>query len=193
MNKVKIITFIVIFFVAVAVFSIYALFGEKGASTVPMQRVQKGNLSVKSIDFSKINSEFLFSAEVNNEFEAEYISQLRAINVYNPGLPDGNNMEKSQIYITFFRANRFLTLDSVEITQREPMVVKGREAILYEITKKSSIPDFLGQPSWRNLKHKALDVRFTKTNPSYFYAFAYNPDLPENVFNDFINSLAFYN
>ncbi len=184
-----------IFFIAIVGFLSYFFFVDKMDFSMPIVepevRTERINNLVKSMDFSKINPEFLFSAEIPNEFEAEYIPQLKAINIYNPNL-QGNNTEKSQIYISFFKANRFLTLSTVEITQQDKVVVKGRDAILYEITKKPEVPDFAGQPSWRNLKHKAIDVRFTKNNPSLFYSSAYNPNFSEELFNNFINSLTFY-
>ncbi len=157
----------------------------------PAVKTKQINNSVKSIDFSKINPEFLFSAEIPSEFEVEYISRFKKINIYNQNL-SGDIIEKSQIYITIFKANRFLTLSTVEITQQDKIFVKGRDAVLYEITKKPEVPDFAGQPSWRNLKHKAIDIRFTKTNPSPFYSFAYNPGFSEELFNNFIDSLTFY-
>ena len=154
---------------------------------------KKMDILAKSADFAKIDQEFLFSAQIPKEFEAEYTSQLRAINIYNPRLPADNTIEKSQIYITYFKADRFLTLNTVEITQQDPINIKGHQAILYEITKKPESPNFSGQPSWRNYKHKAIDIRFTKNSPSYFYSFAYNQNLSEKVFNDFIDSLVFHN
>jgi hypothetical protein len=80
----------------------------------------------------------------------------------------------------------------VEITQQDEAVVNGHDAVLYEITKKTGVPDFTQQPSWRNFKHKALDVRFTENNPSVFYSFAYNPELPKVLFDQFMHSLEFH-
>ena len=140
-------------------------------------------------DFSKINEEFSFSAEIPKELEVEYIPQLKAINIYTPTLQGDDNIEKSQLYISFFKASKFLTLSTVDITKQDKMIIKVYEAILYEITKKDGVPNFLGQPNWRNFKHQALDIRLTKDSPSYFYSFAYTPDLEEKVFNDIIDSI----
>lgn len=147
--------------------------------------------SLKLVDFSEINSQFNFSAKIPSEFEAEYVTSLRAINVYNPNLPGSNNIEKSQLYITYFNANNFLTLNTVDIIGLEKMAPVGREAILYTITKKTSVSNFVGQPSWRNFTHKALDIRISENNPSIFYSFAYHPKFSKKRFNDFINSLEF--
>lgn len=157
----------------------------------PSVETSQINNLIKSVNFFEISPEFLFSAKILNEFEAEYTPDLKAINVYNPNAFGNNNTEKSQIYITYFKANRFLTLSTVKITQREAINIKGQEAVLYEITKKQEVSDFAGQPSWRNLKHKALDIRFSDDSPTYFYSFAYSPNFPEKTFNNFINSLIF--
>jgi len=157
-----------------------------------VNKVNKEDNAVKLTDFSKINPEFLFSAKIPKEFEAEYIPKSRAINIFNPSLAGNSNIEKSQIYISFFKAGRFLTLSAVNIDRRDKMIVKEKEAVLYEITKKETAPDFSGQPFWRNQKHKALDIRLTQDNPSYFYSLAYNPDLPEEIIDGIIASLVFY-
>src|SRR3989338_5312056 len=171
----------------------YLLFKDK---TIPVElsdQAQEIDKVVKLIDFSEINSEFPFSAKIPKEFEAEYISELKAINIYNPALRGSNNIEKSQLYISFFKASRFLTLSTVDITKQDKMIIKGYEAILYEISKKDGVPNFAGQPGWRNFKHQALDIRLTKDSPSYFYSFAYVPDLGEKTFNSIIDSLVFMN
>lgn len=144
-------------------------------------------------DFSQYNADFRFSAEIPKEFGVEYIEQLSAISIYDSNQEAKNIRDKAQIYITNFEANRFLTLRTVDISQQIVTTIKGRDAILYEITKKQGVPDFISQPSWRNFKHKVLDIRFTKNNPSIFYPFAYNPDLSEEIFTHFIDSLVFHN
>lgn len=146
---------------------------------------------LKLVDFSKLNSLFRFSGQIPSEFEVEYIPQLKAMSIYNSHAAGDSNREKSQLYISSFEANRFLTLSTVEITQRDETNVQGHDAVLYEITKKTEVPDFPNQPSWRNFKHKALDIRFTQNNPSVFYSFAYNPAFLERRFKDFIGSLIF--
>ncbi|MBI3337535.1 MAG: hypothetical protein HY005_02850 [Candidatus Staskawiczbacteria bacterium] len=187
---------IIIFFVVVIGFIGgvgYFLLKDKVIPIKSLDQVQETNSVVKLIDFSKINPEFLFSAYIPKELEAEYVSQLKAINIYNPVLRGGNNIEKSQVYISFFKSSKFLTLSTVDITKQDKTMIKGHEAILYEITKKDGVPNFSGQPDWRNFTHKALDIRLTQNSPSYFYSFAYTPGLEERTFNDIINSLLFIN
>lgn len=195
-NFVKILIAIVIV-VVIGVLG-YLFFSKSGDDFMEMTPfVQKEE--TKLVNFSEINSQFNFSAKIPSEFEAEYVTSLRSINVYNPNLPgesfdsaqDRDNIEKSQLYITYFNADRFLTLNTVDIIGLEKMAPGGREAILYTITKKTSVPNFSGQPGWRNFTHKALDIRISKDNPSIFYSFAYNPEFGEKSFNNFINSLEF--
>ncbi|MEK7664476.1 MAG: hypothetical protein AAB340_03535 [Patescibacteria group bacterium] len=189
MNKLAIIILVVIFLVIVSGIFAYFLFQEREVSI--MQFSMEEEIKTKLADFSEVNQEFDFLAQIPIEFEAEYMPQLSAINVYNPSSSENNNIEKSQLYITYFKANNFLTLRTVDITRADKISVNGRDAILYEITKKLEVPGFLGQPKWRNFIHKALDIRVSNSNPSIFYSFAYRPSLSEKMFNDFINSIEF--
>ena len=166
---------------------------QNGKSPITQDVELNKTASVLKLDFSQINSEFLFSAEIPKEFEVEYIPQLKAINIYNPTLQGENNIEKSQMYVSFFKANKFLTLNTVDITRQDKITIKGYEAILYEITKKDGVPNFSGQPGWRNVTHQALDIRLNQDSPSYFYSFSYTPDLEEKIFNEIIDSLIFLN
>ena len=195
MTKAKIIFIIGVLIIAFSIVLGLIYFLPRKEKTPIMQNIEVSKIesAVKLLDFSKINSEFSFSAKIPKKFEAEYIPQLKAINIYNPSLDGQTNTEKSQIYITIFRADRFLTLHTVEITQQDKIFVSGKEAILYEITKKENTPNFTGQPVWRNFKHRAIDVRNSKDNPSYFYSFAQNPNLSQKIFDEFINSLIFTN
>lgn len=185
---------IVIFIIAIGLVIGMIYFLPKGNTSPLMQDAENKISEVfeKTIDFSEINQEFSFSAKIPKEFEVEYVSNVRAINIYNPSQTGDSNIEKSKIYVSFFKASKFLTLNTVEITQQDKVTVQGREAILYEITKKETVPNFTGQPTWRNVTHKAIDIRASQNSPSYFYSFAKNPDLSQKIFDDFINSLNFY-
>ncbi len=193
--KKNILFLLVAFFIVVVLFlAYYFLVAKKESNISPQTNVKQQEnpiLENRVVDFRTINPEFLFSARLTDKFEVEYMPNVRAINIYDPALDGANSREKSQIYVSFFRASRFLTLPTVVITQQDKTNIQGREAILYEITKKESIADFSGQPSWRNFKHKALDIRLTKDSPSYFYSFASAPDLEEKIFKDIIGSLVF--
>ena len=183
----------------------YFLFSKDASNNAPVTDVKENTVLENTdnrgaqTDFSKMNAEFLFSANIPPGFAAEYIPALKAINIYDPSLPGENNMEKSQIYITYFKANNFLTLNTVDILRRYEVTVKGRAAVAYEIAKKPNVANFAGQPGWRNAKHNALDIRYSNENPSHFYPFAYNPALtvpssnasPEKIFSEFIDSLIF--
>ncbi|MEK7519274.1 MAG: hypothetical protein AAB565_00590 [Patescibacteria group bacterium] len=194
----KIIIFLIIIILGALIYFLSMKKAE--APIVPKEREEKmGEAeaeklpSFKQADFSKFNSSFKFMGKIPAGFEIEYIPQLKALSIYDPNFSGENVREKSQIYITYFEANGFLTLSTVDILKREETLTRGYDAVFYEIAKKSVVPDFSQQPSWRNQKHTALDIRFTRNSPSLFYSFARNPDLSEGVFNDFINFLEFHN
>lgn len=163
-----------------------------GQKPQTQQEAKEENLPPKAVDFSAVNSELYFSGTIPGRWQIEYIPQTRGINIYDPSLPGEKNIDKSQIYISFFKANKFLTLSTVTITHREEMVVQGRQAILYEITKKPGVSSFARQPAWRSQKHMALDVKLDDHVPTYYYSFAYNPTLAKEEFTNFIQSLTFH-
>lgn len=147
--------------------------------------------SVDTIDFSTLNEVFVFSAELPSPWQVTYLAEVDSLNIFDPTGPADNDLDNSVIFILNFTANSFLILSTVDIVKRENTVVGSRDAVAYEIKKKPGVPNFSGQPAWRNEQHKLIDIRLTNTNPSTFFVFSYNPSLPESVFNEFIASLQF--
>lgn len=143
------------------------------------------------IDFSLLNSKYKFSANLPQEFKAEYIPTSDSINIYNPDFSGNSSLEKSVIFIRNFKANDFLTLSTVNILSSNKSSVQGRPAVQYEIKKKKDVPNFPNQPTWRNEQHKLIDIRYSSSNPSTFFVFSYNPNLPEPEFSSFVDSLEF--
>jgi len=145
----------------------------------------------RAVGFAEVNSTFKFMGQLPTGWQVEYVSGTDALNIYDPGDIAESNLEKSQIFIRHFTANSFLTLSTVDILNREETVIGEREAVKYEIKKKPSVANFANQPSWRSERHKLIDIRVSKNNPSVFYVFAYSPNLDPKVFDQFITSLIF--
>lgn len=145
------------------------------------------------VDFYEHNSVYRFSAQLPQGFAVEYVPEIESINIYNPKAEAETAQEQSQIFIRYFEADRFLTLSTVDILNQEKTESNNREAVKYEIKKKAGVADFAYQPLWRNELHKLIDIRYRKSNPSFFYVFSYNPLFPEQEFEKFIQSLIFYN
>ncbi len=149
------------------------------------------------LDFSTLDNArgtFRFSATIPAGWKATYIPDIQAINLYDANADQtAKPLASSQIFIRTFTAKTFLTLPTVDILSRATSTLNGHATVRYEISKKSSVADFPNQPAWRNQKHTVVDVRFTKNNPSIFYVFARNPELPAEDFEKFLNSLAFHN
>ncbi len=146
-----------------------------------------------AVEFSQLNPAYRFSADIPADWKVEFVPGTSAINVYDPEVPKKSALEKSQIFIRYFEADRFLTLRTVDIFSREQTEVRGHVAVRYEIAKKAGVPDFPGQPKWRSRRHRLIDIRFTKKRPSLFYVFAHTPDLHEQFFDSFISSIRFHN
>ncbi|TSC58448.1 MAG: Uncharacterized protein Greene041619_672 [Candidatus Peregrinibacteria bacterium Greene0416_19] len=144
------------------------------------------------IDFASFHPSFRFSAQIPDAWEVEFVPQITALNLYDSAASGGSAREQSQIFIRQFEADRFLTLSTVEILQRQEATVNGHPAVRYEIRKKNGVADFPHQPRWRNTQHRLTDVRLSRTSPSLFYVFASRPELPRTTFDTFLNSLRFH-
>ena len=137
------------------------------------------------------NIPFDFTAEIPAEWQAEYISEIEAINIFDPALEAESNLEKSQIFIRYFNASQFLTLSTVTIHSQTESTINNRPAVTYDIEKKSGVPNFAYQPAWRSQRHFVTDIRSSDDSPTTFYVFARNPDLSQNIFDSFLKSVIF--
>lgn len=132
---------------------------------------------------------FNFSFEIPAEWRVEAVEKIEAINIYDPRSEGASNLEKSQIFIRYFQASDFLTLSSVSVLSRESKTIIGRPAVDYLIEKKGDVADFSRQPSWRNRRHRVFDIRASDKNPSVFYVFGKRPELADEDFEKFLNSI----
>ncbi|QQS23096.1 hypothetical protein IPM19_00815 [bacterium] len=147
----------------------------------------------KTINFSSYNSIYKFTGLIPADWEIEYIQANESINIYDPKMASPDNLEKSQIFIRHFRASSFLTLTTVDILKREQLTVGSHAAVMYEIKKKTNVPNFPNQPLWRSGQHTLIDIRYSADNPSEFYVIAKNPSLDPVTFDVFIDKLKFEN
>ncbi|PIR42075.1 MAG: hypothetical protein COV30_00280 [Candidatus Yanofskybacteria bacterium CG10_big_fil_rev_8_21_14_0_10_37_15] len=180
-NKVAGIFFVGLLFLVIGFFFIYDN-KAKDQRTGSME-VEKNS---SSFNFSAFNSKFRFSADLTERWRVEYVPEIESLNIL-----DINN--EPQIFIRYFEASQFLTLQTVDILNRETTQIKGHDAVKYEIRKKPGTAVFPFQPKWRNEQHSLVDIRLSKNNPSLFYVFAYNPQLSAIDFQKFIDSLIFDN
>jgi len=142
-----------------------------------------------STSIKSVSPAFNFGFYIPREWEAEAVKQIESINIYDPRLPGGTNLEKSQIFIRYFRANNFLTLPSVKVLSRKEVTVAEHPAIDYIIEKKPGYPNFPRQPLWRNQKHRVTDVRTSDASQAVFYVFAKHPDLDDILFESILGTL----
>ncbi len=197
MKKTHIITLIstaVILIIGIIVFTLTSSeVVTNDRSSTPASVPKKSIVNDTRVDFSSLSPIYRFSAVVPNKWAVEFIKETQALNIYDPNLTANTNLEKSQFFIRYFEANQFSTLSTVTFFQNTPTTSNGRPAVRYEIEKKSGVPVFPNQPLWRSKRHKLIDIRLAETSPSLFYVFAYNPSVPDEVFEKFINSIQFHN
>lgn len=162
---------------------------EKTATPPPSPTASPGEAIFSAEDVPGRAPAFTFSANIPTGWQVEAVPQIEALNIYAPSATGTANLEKSQVFISYFRASRFLTLSTVNILERREHDINGRPAITYVVEKKSGVPNFPSQPSWRNLKHRVTDIRVSDASPSIFYVFAKRPELSDAEFETFLNSL----
>lgn len=146
-------------------------------------------VAVNAKDIAGVAPQFTFQANIPASWKAESISGIEAISFYDPLASGNTSLEKSQIFIRHFTASQFLTLSTVTIHSRESLIVAGRPAVRYDISKKTGVLNFANQPLWRNERHVVTDIRVSDSSPSVFYVIAKRPDLDQGVYEDFLNSL----
>jgi len=134
---------------------------------------------------------FDFSASIPGNWKVEYIAGSQAVNIYDPAADGDTNLARSKIFIKYFRAAGFLTLQTVNIKSRTESTINGRPAVTYVIEKKAGVADFPSQPSWRNIKHRVTDIRSTDASPTVFYVVAKAPDVDDATFDAFLRSLTY--
>lgn len=134
---------------------------------------------------------FSFTADIPSAWAVEYVDGSQAINIYDPMGSGGSSLANAKIFMKYFRASSFETLTTVDIISQTSTTMNGRPAVTYVIKKKSAVPDFPSQPSWRNDQHRVTDIRTTDASPTIFYVVAKAPDVSEAVFEAFLLSLQF--
>jgi hypothetical protein len=174
---------------AVILAAIGLLFGARDKNRVgtgedrepPMLSSEEKSVPTRIEHFSEMNPAMRFSAFVPLEWETEYVPSVEAVNL------------SDQIFVRYFQANDFLTLSTVNIISREDDTINGHAAVRYVIEKKAGVPDFAGQPEWRSRRHAVTDIRLTGRDQTYFYVFARNPELDDELFEDFLRNILFHN
>ncbi len=126
---------------------------------------------------------------IPGDWDVEYIPSIDSLNLYTVS-GTGSARERSQIFIRYFDANRFLTLSTVDVLSTAQLTVgqKNYDAQRYEIEKKESVADFADQPSWRNEKHTVTDFR-VQDGFSRFFVIAANPELETAVYEQILASI----
>ncbi|MEK7184416.1 MAG: M23 family metallopeptidase [Patescibacteria group bacterium] len=147
--------------------------------------------AVHLADLENADDHFRLTVEIPVDWQAIVIPESKAVALYDPAAVGSTPLEKSQIFLRYFEAERFLTLTTVDVFERTELTLHDRAAVRYRIKKKGSVANFPNQPGWRNGEHEVTDIRESTDNPSVFYVIARNPALPVEQFNKIVDSLQF--
>lgn len=129
---------------------------------------------------------FQLSFTVPAGMEVEYIPAIESLNIFSMS-GEGTARQRSQIFLRYFDANRFLTLGTVTIHSQDDLTVgtANYTARRYDIAKKTGVADFSQQPDWRNDRHIVTD--FVKGEGfGRYYVVAANPELDQAVYEAFL-------
>lgn len=151
--------------------------------------MRQSEVAVRAEEIEGVQPVYKFSSVMPQGWKAESIPGTQAINLYDPTSSEDSSLEQSQIFIRFFEASDFLTLSTVTIFNQRAFTLGGRPAVEYDIEKKSGVPRFPNQPSWRSTRHIVTDVRVSDSNPSIFYVIAKRPDLDDATYQKFLSEL----
>lgn len=155
---------------------------DEGEAEVPTKLVDTANIEGAA-------SAFRFIAQIPGSWEVQVVPEIEALSFFEPSAGGEENLEKSQIFVRYFEASSFLTLSTVDILEQEDLTINTRPAVRYLIQKKSGLADFPSQPQWRNEEHTVTDIRVSDTNPSIFYVVAKRPDLDDQIYQEFLDSI----
>ena len=121
--------------------------------------------------------------------EVEYVPSIESLNVYNVA-GEGTARERSQIFIRYFDANDFLTLNTVTIHSTEDLTIGAGDytARRYDIEKNAGVADFRDQPQWRNKRHIVTDLRASSGFTRYFVV-AGHPEMDADIYESVLDSI----
>ncbi len=130
---------------------------------------------------------FNLSFNIPAGWEVEYVPSIQSLNLYTLK-GSGTARERSQIFIRYFDASSFLTLNTVTIHETTDTTVGPYTARRYDIEKNANVANFPDQPSWRNQRHIVTDFRATGGFTRY-YVVAANPQLDPAVYEQVLQSM----
>lgn len=162
---------------------------DDAIDVLPLEEEPEATTKIFNVnELAELDSNFNFSVEIPAQWEVENVAEIQALNFYDPAASGDTNLDKSQIFVRYFLAQEFLTLDTVTIHSSEELTVNGHEAVEYDIEKRSEVANFISQPAWRNQRHIVTDVRVS-TNSLVFYVFGQRPGLDQATLDQFFQSL----
>ncbi|MDP2625126.1 MAG: hypothetical protein Q8P27_02985, partial [Candidatus Peregrinibacteria bacterium] len=164
---------------------------EEGGNDLGIVVVEPTTTVFYSSELGEIDANLNFKVEIPIEWEVEYVSEISSINFYDPNVSGDSSLEQSQIFVRYFNASSFLTLNTVTIYSEVDSTINGRPAVTYDIEKNAGVANFVSQPSWRNERHFVTDIRSTDDSSTTFYVFGRRPDLDDEVFNSVLESAEF--
>lgn len=153
-------------------------------SSTPTSTPSSTLVTFDTVNLAGVSQSYDFTLSLPSDWQVEYLSDIDSLNLYSQSATGSSTLEKSQILIRNFVADKFLTLSTVKIYSTTDRVINGRQARQYDIEKKVEAANFKGQPSWRNLRHQVVDVQVGRR----YYVIAKSPSLDSQLFEQILAS-----
>jgi len=133
---------------------------------------------------------FKLSFKIPEGMNVEFIPEIEALNIYSEE-GEGTTLDRSQIFVRYFDANRFLTLQTVQIYSTLDLTVGAESYVArrYDVEKLPGITNFPSQPDWRNERHVVTDFRGEEGFTRY-YVVAGSPELDMAIYESVLQSMA---
>ena len=82
---------------------------------LPSEKIIDPGQIVVAKEIPSAHLAYTFRAQIPSHWQVEAVPEIEALNFFDPGAAGENNLEKSQIFVRYFRASSFLTLSTVII------------------------------------------------------------------------------
>ena len=151
-------------------------------TSTPISTPSSALATFDTANLAGASQSYNFTLALPSDWQVEYLSDIDSLNLYSQSATGSSTLEKSQILIRNFVADKFLTLSTVKIYSTTDRIINGRQARQYDIEKKPEAANFKGQPSWRNVRHQVVDVQVGRR----YYVIAKSPSLDTQLFEQIL-------
>lgn len=145
-----------------------------------------------SRDFSDFGNVFEFRASYPMRWRIQENKQNQTINIFDPKISPKTELDQSQIFIEIFQGDDPTSNNDSGIEELQEFELHNRPAALYQ-TRAGAQNSQAGLPDWKKQDHFVVQIPSSPLSPQVFFTLSKNPDLSDDIFLRFAESISFYN